>query len=174
MDRSESTLEAGLESHGGQYTMSTLSRMVRLTAIVASLAFFASNAAEALATGTLTINRTDGTVDTYDDVTVNVFTGSLFLTTADGKGTLVVNRSACSYQAKLIVCLPTSVVLVQNGKSNALTLTSGTIYLNYTNDPQPLSLSSAKVPPRAALVSFTIASGAYVNLSGTLDQVIKQ
>lgn len=148
--------------------------MVRLTALLAAIIFFAANAPNARATSTLEIHRNDGSYNSYTGVVVNVFSGSLFVTTADGKGTLVVNRSACSYQGKIIVCLPTSVILVQNGKSNALALTTGTVYLNYTNEAQPMTFSSAKLPARAVLLSFTTASGTHVNLHGRLDQVIQQ
>jgi hypothetical protein len=146
----------------------------RLTSILAALVLCALDAAGARAAGTLSINHRDGTVNTYNGVTVNVFTGSLFVTSADGKGTLVVNRAACAYQAKIIVCLPTSVVLVQKGKSNALNLMTGTVYLNYTNDEQPLMFSSAKLPAHAVMLSFTTKNGTYVNLRGRIDQVIKQ
>ena len=106
---------------------------------------------------------------------MNVFSGSLFLTTADGKGTLVVNRSACSYQGKVIVCLPNSIILVQKGTSKALALTTGTVYLNYTDTAQPLALTTTKVPTacRYRLV-YDRASGTYVNVTGTLDTVIRQ
>src|SRR5271166_2551282 len=147
---------------------------MRLTALLAALILIGLNAASARAAGTLQIHDADGSFDTYAGVTVNVFTGSLFITTADGKGTLVVNRSACSYQGKIIVCLPTSVILVQKGTSNALALTTGTIYLNYTDVAQPLTPSSQKLPAHAVLLSFSTKSGTYVTLHGTLDQVIQQ
>lgn len=148
--------------------------MLRLTALLAVLTLFALHTATARATGTLQINDSDGDRNTYTGVTVNVFSGSLFVTSADGKGTLVVNRAACSYQGKIIVCLPTSVILVQKGTSNALALTIGTVYLNYTGEAQPLTLSSEKLPAHAVLLSFRTASGTYVTLRGTLDQVIRQ
>lgn len=156
------------------WSFAHLHRVVRATAILSTLSVFAVSATSARAAGTLQINQNDGSVDTYEGVAVNVFSGSLFLTSADGKGTLVVNRAACSYQAKIIVCLPTSVILVQNGKSNALTLTTGTLYLNYTGNPQPLSSSSAKLPAHSATLSFTTGNGTYVSLRGAIDQVIKQ
>ena len=118
---------------------------MRLTALLAAFILVTLSMASARAGGTLQIHDSSGSFNTYTGVTVNVFSGSLFITTADGDGTLVVNRSACSYQGKIIVCLPTSVILVQDGKSNALSLTTGTIDLNYTTEPQPLSLSSAKL-----------------------------
>lgn len=147
---------------------------MRLTALLVAFIFITLSAAPARAAGTLQIHDSSGSFNTYTGVTVNVFSGSLFITSADGKGTLVVNRSACSYQSKIIVCLPTSVILVQGGKSNALSLTTGTLYLNYTSEAQPLSLSSAKVPAHAVILSFTTANGTYVTLHGTLGQVIKQ
>lgn len=164
-------------AHTGSMHPSTLARLrrtIRLAAIAAAIACIVAVTPIARAGGTLQINHKDGSVNTYEGVTINVFSGSLFLTTADGKGTLVVNRSACSYQAKIIVCLPNSIILVQKGKSNALALTTGTVYLNYTDSAQPMTLTSAKLPPHAAMVSFTTSNGTYVNLLGTLDQVIRQ
>ncbi|MGB6518948.1 MAG: hypothetical protein WBE79_10640, partial [Candidatus Cybelea sp.] len=72
------------------------------------------------AMGTINIHHKDGTVNTYRDVEIKVFSGSLFLTSDDGNGTIVVTRAACSYRDKIIVCLPTTAALVQEGKSNAL------------------------------------------------------
>ena len=148
--------------------------MPRLTALLVALMLVTLHAAAARATGTLQINDGDGANNTYTGVTVNVFSGSLFVTSADGKGTLVVNRAACSYQGKIIVCLPTSVILVQKGTSNALALTTGTVYLNYTGEAQPLALSSEKLPAHAVLLSFRTASGTYVSLRGTIDKLIQQ
>ncbi len=78
------------------------------------------------ATGTITIHHKDGTANTYRDVEIKLFSGSLFLTTDDGDGTIVVTRAACSYQGEIIVCLPTTAALVQDGESNALSVTRGT------------------------------------------------
>ncbi len=87
----------------------------------------------ASATGTINIQHRDGTANTYRGVEIKVFAGSLFLTSGDGRGTIVVTRAACSYREKIIVCLPTTAALVQAGESNALNLKTGTIYLNYIN-----------------------------------------
>jgi hypothetical protein len=130
--------------------------------------------AVANATGTMTIHRSDGTANSYNDVDVRVFSGSLFLTSEDGDGTIVVNRAACSYQGRIIVCLPTSAALVQDGASHALDLKSGTIYLNYTDVAQPLSRSSAKLPADSVMLALSTRNGTTIILRGRLDQVIKQ
>ncbi len=143
-------------------------------AILAVAVCFAASSASAKATGTITIHHTDGTRDSYNDVDVRVFSGSLFLTSEDGDGTIVVDRAACSYQGKIIVCLPTSAALVQNGASRALNLKSGTIYLNYDDAPQPLSRSSAKLPPHSILLALSTRNGTVISVRGRIDQVIKQ
>ncbi len=124
--------------------------------------------------GTINIHHKDGTVNTYRDVEIKVFSGSLFLTSDDGNGTIVVTRAACSYRDKIIVCLPTTAALVQEGKSNALDLRSGTIYLNYTNAEQPMSNSSAKLPANSILLALATKNGTFINVRGRIDQLIKQ
>jgi hypothetical protein len=126
------------------------------------------------ATGTINIQHHDGTINIYGNVKIKIFSGSLFLTSDDGDGTLVVTRAACSYQRKIIICLPTSAALVQGGRSDALNLKSGTIYLNYTDAAQPLSRSSAKLPANSILLALTTRNGTFVSVHGRIDQVIKQ
>lgn len=127
----------------------------------------------ARADGTVLIQQSNGHRDTYDDVVIKVIHSALYLTSADGHGTIVINRAACSYQGQLMVCLPTSAALVQSGKTSALDFKSGTLYLNDTDDAQQLSMSTAKVPPHGILLSFTTQRGTYVNLSGRIDKVVK-
>jgi hypothetical protein len=126
------------------------------------------------ATGTIVIAHKDGTVNTYGDVEIKVFSGSLFLTSHDGDGTIVVTRAACSYRENIIVCLPTAAALVQEGESNALNLKTGTIYLNYTNSEQPLSHSSAKLPAGSVLLTLSTNNGTFINVRGRIDQLVKQ
>jgi hypothetical protein len=142
--------------------------------ILAAFICVALPPAPAGATGTITIHHSDGTLNSYNDVDVRVLSGSLFLTSEDGDGTIVVNRAACSYQGKIIVCLPTSAALVQDGASHALNLKSGTIYLNYDDAAQPLSRSSAKLPPHSILLALSTRNGTVISVRGRIDQVIKQ
>jgi hypothetical protein len=126
------------------------------------------------ATGTMRIQHAGGTVNTYSDVEVKIFSGALFLTSDDGDGTIVVTKAACSYQGKVIICLPITAALVQDGKSNALDLRSGTIYLNYTNAAQPLSRTSAKLPANSVMLTLTTRNNTFITVHGRIDQVIRQ
>ena len=126
------------------------------------------------ATGTISIHHQSGAVNSYNDVEIKVLSGSLFLTTDDGDGTIVVTRAACSYQGKIIVCLPTLAALVQDGETSALNLKTGTLYLNYTSEAQPLSRSSQKLPANSALLALTLRNGTFITMRGRIDQVIKQ
>lgn len=137
-------------------------------------ALFAFAPAVAHATGAISIHHASGATQNYADVEIRVFSGSLFLTSDDGDGTIVVTRAACSYQGKIIICYPTSAALVQDGESSALALKRGTIYLNYTDSAQPMSFSSAKLPSNSILLALTLNNGTLINVRGRIDQVIKQ
>ncbi len=130
--------------------------------------------AGASATGTINIQHASGSKNTYGDVEIKIFVGSMFLTTSDGKGTLVISRSACSYRDKIIVCLPEAAALVQAGKSRAINLKTGTIYLNSTDSQQPLSHTSTKVPAKSVIVALSTNNGTYINVHGRIDELIKQ
>ncbi|MGB8907137.1 MAG: hypothetical protein WCC84_00125 [Candidatus Cybelea sp.] len=140
-------------------------------AVALTLCLFATVAARA--EGTLTIQQADGDKNVYQHVAVKVIHSALYLTSADGKGTLVINRAACAYQGKVMVCLPTSAALVQSGTTSALDFQKGTVYLNSTDDEQQLSASTTKIAPHSIVLSFTTDRGTYVNLIGQIDKVVK-
>lgn len=129
--------------------------------------------AVASAKGTINIHRQSGS-KTYHDVEIKVFSGSLFLTSDDGNGTIVITQAACSYQGKVIVCLPIAAALVQEGESNALNLKTGTVYLNYTNSAQPLTRSSAKLPANSISAALTLRDGTFIDIRGKIDEVVER
>src|SRR5215469_2495911 len=98
---------------------------LKSAACAAAALAFVSIPSVAHATGTIEIHHKSGTVSRYSDVEIKVFSGSLFLTSDDGDGTIVITRAACSYQGKVIVCLPITAALVQEGESQALSVKTG-------------------------------------------------
>jgi hypothetical protein len=144
-----------------------------LASLCAFMAWLALTPAPAAAKGTMVVHRFNGNVNTYKEVEIKVLHGALFVTTKDGKGTLVIHRAACSYQEKVLVCFPTSVSLVQGGKTQPLDLKTGTLYFNTTDDAQPLVLSSRKIPPHSMLLSLSTKRGTYASMNGRIDQVVK-
>jgi len=123
--------------------------------------------------GTVTIQQADGGRNTYRDAVIKIIHNALYVTSADGKGTLVINRAACSYQGQIMVCFVTNAALVQSGKTSPLDFRSGTVYVNMTSEPQALSMSTMKVPARGIVSSFTTQRGTSVNLVGSIDKVVK-
>jgi hypothetical protein len=139
----------------------------------ALLALLSLSTLAAGATGTATIVQSNGHTDVYNDVKIKVLYGTLYITTADRTGTMIISRAACSHQGQLMVCFATNATLIQNGKTSPLDFKSGTIYANDTDDFQPLVMSTQKVPPHSILMSMTTKKGTYVGLSGRVDQVVK-
>jgi hypothetical protein len=130
-------------------------------------------AVPAFAEGTVTIQHNDGTIDTYHNVAIKIIHNALFVTSVDGRGTIVINRAACAYEGDTLVCLPTAVTLVQSGTSQVVDLASGTIYANMTGQKQQLKYSSMQLPAHSILLSITTKKGTYLNLTGVIDMVKK-
>ena len=143
------------------------------SALPVLLAFLALSTAGAGATGRLTIVRSDGDVNVYNDVDIKIIHGALYITSEDGKGTMVINQAACSYQGKLMVCFATKATLVQSGQVSPLDFKHGTVYLNNTDDYQPLVMSTTKVPPHSIMLSYTTKRGTLISCNGRIDKVVK-
>ena len=133
----------------------------------------ALGAAAADAKGTVRVQLANGSTQTYSDVTIKIAQQTLHVTTADGAGTLVIDKAACSYAGELQRCLPYSMTLDQGGGSHPLDFQSGTVYLNLTDSNQTLPLSSLQLPPRGILLGLKTKIGTYISLSGVVDVVQK-
>lgn len=144
-----------------------------LAAIFLIIAICAPGTLVARASGTVTVRQTDGQTKVYHDVVIKVIHGALYMTSADGKGTLIIHRAACSYQGALMVCYATSATLVQAGQTTPLDFKSGMLYVNSTDEPVPLMLSSQKVPPHSIVLSVSTKRGTYISLSGRIDKVVE-
>jgi hypothetical protein len=127
----------------------------------------------AYAKGTVTVQQSDGSTQQYAGVTIRIISKTLRITTADGVGTLSIDRAACSYVGDLMMCLPYDMTLDQGGGSHPLDFQRGTVYLNLTDAKQQLPLSSTWLAPQGILLSLTTKIGTIVNMSGTIDQVQK-
>ncbi|HZZ01202.1 MAG TPA: hypothetical protein VFE36_16690 [Candidatus Baltobacteraceae bacterium] len=127
----------------------------------------------AVAAGTALVQQRDGSVKVYHDVYIQIRNEELSLTTADGVGTLVIGKAACSKAGELVKCLPYDATLYQNGWKDRVKLVSGTAWFNPTASAQPLSHSSAHIPPHGVLLSVTSKAGTYVSLTGTVDEMKK-
>lgn len=143
----------------------------RLGALAGFALAVAAICAPAAATGTVVIQQKDGSTKTYRDVAIRIENAELLVTTADGQGTLVIGKAACTRENDLIKCLPYDATLYQNGGKFRVRLSSGTVWLNPTATTQPLSLSSMHLQPHGVLMSVTTAKGTYVSLDGTIDGV---
>jgi len=140
---------------------------------ICACAVFLTAASAAHAKGTVTVQQSDGSTQTYNNVSIVIAHKTLKVTTADGVGTLVIDKAACSYVGNLQMCLPYSMTLDQGGGSHPLDFQRGTVYVNLTDSKQPLSQSSMQLPANGILLSLTTKIGTIVNLTGTIDKVQK-
>jgi hypothetical protein len=148
----------------------------RARAIIAALLLTAAVAvplAPAGATGTVRIQHPDGSVTTYPNVRITIQNESMAITSADGKGTVVFGKAACTKVVELMRCLPYDATLEQFGQSTHIALASGTVWLNPTTTKQQLTHSSTQLPPHGVLLAARSRRGTYMTLTGTVDEIAK-
>ena len=146
----------------------------RIAALLGCAAVLALSAVPAVAAGTVTVYQNDGNVDTYTNSQIKIIHDVIYITSGDGKGTIVISRAACFSHKGLLTCLPTGVTLVQGGDAKKLDLDHGTLYINLTDSAMQLPLSSTQLAPKGVLLSFSTIIGTVVNVSGVIDKGNKQ
>ncbi len=149
-------------------------RHARLTQIVAllSVAMVAVAPAISQARGSVRIQHTDGKVEIYRDVHLNLNGNKLRITTADGVGTLIVSQAACSLVNGMQRCLPYALILRQHG-DHTIMFDHGAIYLNTSGESHQLPRSSKVVPANGVLALLKTRRGTYISINGELDGVSK-
>jgi hypothetical protein len=149
----------------------------RVGTFVATLAFAAgfALAAPAGATGLVRVQQSNGSIQEYPNARIDYSKDAktLTITTADGKGTLLIDQAACSYVGEIYRCLLTHMSLTQNGQTKPLDFSSGTIYANTTDGNLNLPLSSQIVPPKGIVMALTTNAGTYISMTGTIDSGVK-
>lgn len=124
------------------------------------------------ATGTATIQPPSGAAKTYRNVRIVIWNDQMAVTSADGKGTVVFGKAACTRIGALIRCLPYDAMLFQNGQQLHIVLRpGGTVWLNPSHTSQQLSQSTTRLPPRGVLMAIQTRRGTDVTLTGTVDEV---
>jgi hypothetical protein len=145
-------------------------RNVSLSIVAGAIAFLVMPAL-AGAEGMTRIQQSDGTVQTYDHVTIEVHGHELRLHSPDRHDTLYVESDACTYVNEMQRCLPYATVLHRRGERDPIALERGTVYLNLSDVGRPPLHSAELVPPHSVLVLLRTARGTFVTVSGTVDMV---
>jgi len=144
---------------------------------VASLAAFsilmAVTATRVEATGTLLVEKSNGSAKTYDHVQILVKDESMALVSKDKKGWLVLGKAACTLVEKIVRCALYDGTLFQFGQKTHIALAEGTLWLNPGKTAEPIARSTMKLAPHGVWGSVHTKKGAHAILSGTADEIQK-
>jgi len=141
---------------------------------LAAAVLFWTLSAFADANGTVRIQNKDGTVQVYENVSIQAVPDKLLrVTTADGKGTLIIDQAACSYVGELMRCYPYSITLNQDGGTHPLDFEAGTLYVNRTDVKHNLPLSTTGVPARSIVLAIRTQRGTIIAVTGSYTKVAK-
>jgi hypothetical protein len=134
------------------------------------IAFMLALSTPALATGTVRIQQSDGSVQTYTGVTLKVANKTLTLISADKVSTVVISGADCSRDRAIVRCMGGGFSLLQDGKKHTVPFKAATFYFNLTDQDQQLPLSTTKLAPHSVLFAVQTAKGTFVTGSGKLDK----
>ena len=129
----------------------------------------------AAAKGLVRVQQADGSIQEYPNATIDYSKSAktLKITTADGKGSLLIDQAACSYVGELFRCLLTHMTLTQNGQTHPLDFDNGTIYANTTDAKVNFPSSSQGLPPNGIVMTLKTHIGTYITMTGTIDSGVK-
>jgi len=143
----------------------------RIAILASALVLAAQNAA--WAHGTTRVQRSDGVVHEYTDVSIRLIDHrEVRITSADGKGTLHISKGACSYAGDLVRCLPYRIVLDQSGTRHVIDVDHGTEYVNFSDSARQLPHSSMHVPAHGIVLQLLTAHGTSITVRGTFDGML--
>jgi hypothetical protein len=125
--------------------------------------------APAAAIGTLRIQQSDDSVQTYTGVHMRIVNNTLTITSADKVSTVVITGADCDHGPNLIRCNGGTISLREDG-THAIPFRSATFYFNMTDQDQQMPLSTLKVGPHSVIFAAHTQKGTFLTGSGTLDQ----
>jgi hypothetical protein len=146
---------------------------MRTIGCLAAVILCIATVAPALATGTFSVQQSNGTTRTYADVSIKIVHQTLRVTSSDGSATFVINHAVCAYAGYLERCTPVKMSVDRGGAIRSIDFSGGTIYVNPTRQPQQLPRSSTQLPPHGILLSVRATNGTIVNLSGQIDGLVR-
>jgi hypothetical protein len=126
--------------------------------------------ASALATGTLRIQQSNNSVQTYSGVVMKLDqkNHALMLTSADKVSTVAITGGHCTPEGKLVRCTGGGFSLRQEGKTYVIPFKSATFYFNLSEQEQASPL--AAVRPHSVVFDIVTRKGTHITGNGKLDE----
>jgi hypothetical protein len=133
----------------------------------------ASITAPAGATGTMRVQKADGTVRVYEPVTLAYTKATgLTITSPNGRDAITIADAACSYigESDILRCLLDTATFSKDGTVKPLEFTYGTLYYNRSTTLGHLPHSTQGVPGKGVVMLIKSTRGNYLSLTGTIDK----
>jgi hypothetical protein len=149
--------------------------LARVGCAIVCIAFAGSLGTVAGAKGVSIIQKAGKDPERYPGVGITLIKNtSLTVTSPNGKDKLTIDKAACFMVGELQRCLVSHVTFQKEGGAiKPIDLEMGTVYVNLTNSNQPMSHSSAQLPPKGVLIALKTRIGTYITVDGVVDGDVK-
>jgi hypothetical protein len=153
----------------GQPSGSGASGRMGMRYFVSIAALAVAMTAPAWATGSLKIQQSNNTIQSYTDVGIRIVGKTLMLTSEDKVSVVIISGGSCTDDNGLKRCNAKQLSMEENGTMHVIPFVSATFYFNLTDGDLMLPLSTMKIAPNSVIFSAKTDKGTYITGSGMLD-----
>jgi hypothetical protein len=127
----------------------------------------------AWAKGEISVENSDGAVDTYSGVEISNTNDIIYFKDPEGGSTLLITKNECSKEGDLLVCNKARMGIDTDGILEELAVKEIHLFINETNKAQPIQGSQVTMSPGTILLEAVTNKGAYITGLGKIDSTTK-
>lgn len=129
--------------------------------------------APVFAKGEISVERPDGTIETYPGVAISNTADILYFEDPDTGTILMVSKKACNPEGELLVCKEARMGVDTHGVIEELSVKQIFLFINPTQKAQPIKNSEVTLSPGTVLLEASTNKGSYVTGLGKIDATTK-
>lgn len=127
----------------------------------------------ALATGEITVEQSNGEIDSYSNVIISNAPKVLYIKSEEGNTMLLITKNECKKEGELLVCDQARAGVDTNGVMEELNVKQIILFINPTQERQPIKGSKVTLAPGTIFLEMSTANGNYITGSGKIDSTTR-
>jgi hypothetical protein len=129
--------------------------------------------APALARGEISVEYSDGNVETYSDVSISNTADILYFEDPDTGTILMISKKGCNPEGELLLCKEARMGVDTHGVIEELSVKQIVLFINPTQKAQPIKNSEVTLSPGTVLLEASTDKGSFITGLGKIDATTK-
>lgn len=129
--------------------------------------------APAFARGEISVEYSDGNVETYSDVSISNTANILYFEDPDTGTILMISKKGCNPEGELLLCKEARMGVDTHGVIEELSVKQIVLFINPTQKAQPIKNSEVTLSPGTVLLEASTHKGSFITGLGKIDATTK-